>query len=58
MIVIGDVISKIFPATARTAHRLPDPVTGAQVEDITLLGFVNLEAETARELKQKTRVSV
>ena len=58
MDAVGDVISEIFPAAMYAAHRLPDLVTGAQVEDITLLGFVNLEAELTRELKQKTRVSV
>ena len=58
MIAVGDVISEIFSATARTAHRLTDPVTGAQVEDITPFVLVDLVAELTRELKQKTRLLV
>ena len=55
MVVICDVISKIFSATMHTAHRLPNLVTGAQVEDKILLVLVALVAELTRELKQKTR---
>ena len=58
MIAVGDVISEVFSATMHTAHRLPDLVTGAQVEDITPLFLVDLETELARQLKHKTRMLV
>ena len=58
MVAVGDVISEIFPAAMYAAHRLPDLVTGAQVEDITSLFLVDLETELARQLKHKTRVLV
>ena len=58
MAVVGGVISKIFSAATYTAHRLPDLVTGAQVEDITPLFLVDLETELARQLKHKTRMLV
>ena len=58
MIAVCDVISKVFSATARTAHRLTDLVTGTQVEDITPLFLVDLETELARQLKHKTRMLV
>ena len=58
MAVVGGVISKIFSAATYTAHRLPDLVTGAQVEDIIQLVLVDLVAELTRQLKQKTYVLV
>ena len=55
MVVICDVISEVVSAAMHTAHRLPDLVTGAQVEDKILLVLVALVAELTRELKQETR---
>ena len=55
MTAISDDISKVFPAAMHTAHRFPDLVTGAQVEDKILSALIELIAETTRELKQKTQ---
>ena len=51
MVAVGDVISEIFPAAARTAHRLTDLVHGAQVEDERILRLDDLAAELTHELQ-------
>ena len=55
MTAISDDISKVFSAAMHTAHRFPNLVTGAQVENKILSALIELIAEPARELKQKTQ---